>query len=512
MKDKSHHLLLESLVTVSTDHPEPLYQQLIHQLRLFIVAGRLHPSSKLPSSRQLAIDLKVSRTTCTNAYQQLLAEGLLVSRQGSGIYVNTTLPVSAHQGIRKTNPKGSLAPVKLATSKPATPTNSGFSSEPDAQNFPFPLWARCLAKAWRKPEPSLLHDAHPGGYAVLRHTLSHYLYITRGLRCDARQIVITAGQRDSLSLISKALMSHGESVYMENPGYPLQRQVIKSLGLNEAFLEVDSQGAQLPAANQQATKLAILSPSRQYPLGISMSGPRKLAWLNYAQTNNCWLLEDDYDSEYTYERRKTDALMSLDQTQKVILLGSFSKLMFQGFRLGYLVLPEPLVDDFLQIQQELGGMASLHIQPALSLFLTDRSFNPHLGRMRRLYRQRRDELCRLINLHLSQWLFVTAPDSGMHLVAYCHQPMDDQSIAMKLKSRGVTAFALSKCYATPYKTTHTTTYATSYVSTAPCGFLLGFSGCDDEQLGENVEIFRQVLLESNDSIQHQLTNNKGNTK
>jgi GntR family transcriptional regulator/MocR family aminotransferase len=196
----------------------------------------------------------------------------------------------------------------------------------------------------------------------------------------------------------------------------------------------------------------------------------------------------------------------------VILLGSFSKLMFQGFRLGYLVLPEPLVDDFLQIQQELGGMASLHIQPALSLFLTDRSFNPHLGRMRRLYRQRRDELCRLINLHLSQWLFVTAPDSGMHLVAYCHQPMDDQSIAMKLKSRGVTAFALSKCYATPYKTTHTTTYATTYVNTAPCGFLLGFSGCDDEQLGENVEIFRQVLLESNDSIQHQLTNNKGNTK
>ena len=481
MKNHNHHLLLESLVTVSTDHPEPLYQQLIQQLRLLIVAGRLHPSSKLPSSRHLAIELKVSRTTCTNAYQQLLAEGLLVSRQGAGIYVNTSLAVAVHQGISKTSHKASADPSKLTSSPLKTTATSGFSSEPDAKSFPFPLWARCLAKAWRQPDQSLLHDSHPGGYQALRQTLSHYLYISRGVKCDAHQIVITAGQRDSLSLVSNALMSHGDSVFMENPGYPVQREVIKSLGLKEVFLELDKQGAQLPTAYQQGTNLAIIVPSRQYPLGTAMSGPRKLAWLNYAQTHNCWLIEDDYDSEFTYERRKTDAMMGLDQTQKVILLGSFSKLMFQGFRLGYLVLPKPLVEVFLHTQHELGGMASLHIQPALSLFLTDRSFNPHLTRMRKLYRHRRDELCRLINLHLSPWLFVTPPDSGMHLVAFCHRPMDDQAITVRLKDRGISAIALSRCYA----------------NTGPCGFLLGFSGCDDQQLGALVEVFRQALLEGN---------------
>ncbi len=479
MTNNHPHIPLENLVSLSADAAEPLYQQLVQQLRLLIVTGRVLPSSRLPSSRQLAVDMGVSRTTCTSAYQQLLAEGLLISRQGAGIFVNTGLPAALQQG--KTKPL--LIGGGLATTQPTSNTRVGFSSGPDARSFPFPLWARCLAKAWRCPEPSLLQDVHLGGYENLRRSLSHYLYMTRGVYCSPSQIVITAGQRDSLSLISKALMQSRDRVYMENPGYPLQRQVIHSLGLTPRWLEVDQEGAQLPANNAPQTKLAIISPSRQYPLGIAMSGPRKLAWLNHAQNQNCWLLEDDYDSEFTYERHKTDALMSLDQNQKVILIGSFSKLMFQGFRLGYLVLPEPLIDAVLGAQEELGGMASLHIQPALSLLLTDRSFNPHLGRMRRLYRHRRDVLCGLINQHLSQWLYVTSPDSGMHLVAFCHQSpdghtVDDQAIVVDLKHHGVTTFALSKHYA----------------DHGPSGFCLGFSGCDDEQLTHNVIVLKQILL------------------
>jgi GntR family transcriptional regulator/MocR family aminotransferase len=479
MNNNHPHIPLESLVSLSSDATEPLYQQLVQQLRLLIVTGRVLPSSRLPSSRQLAVDMGVSRTTCTSAYQQLLTEGLLISRQGAGIFVNTSLPAALRQGKTK--------PLALMDGLPASHStdnsNGGFSSGPDARNFPFPLWARCLAKAWRRPEPSLLQDQHPGGYEPLRRSLSHYLYMTRGVYCSPAQIVITAGQRDSLSLISKALMQRGDHVYMENPGYPLQRQVVNSLGLTAQWLEVDKEGAKLPYETNPATRLAIIGPNRQYPLGIAMSGPRKLAWLNYAQNHNCWLLEDDYDSEFTYERHKTDALMSLDQNQRVILLGSFSKLMFQGFRLGYLVLPEPLIEDVLEAQQELGSMASLHIQPALSLFVTDRSFNPHLGRMRRLYRHRRDVLCGLINQHLSQWLYAIPPESGMHLVAFCHptpdgQTIDDQAIVVALKTHGVTAFALSKHYA----------------GHGPSGFCLGFSGCDDAQLTHNVIALKQVLL------------------
>jgi len=474
MTDNHPSIPLENLVSLSVGAAEPLYQQLVQQLRLLIVTGRVLASSRLPSSRQLALDLSVSRTTCTSAYQQLLAEGLLISRQGAGVFVNTDLPAALRQGKVKPLSIGD----RLGATQSTTNTSVGFSSGPDASSFPFPLWARCLAKAWRRPEPSLLQDLHLGGYEKLRRSLSHYVYMTRGVYCSPSQIVITAGQRDSLSLISKALMQPGDHVSMENPGYPLQRQVIHSLGLTPRWLEVDQEGAQLPANSTSQTKLAIISPNRQYPLGMAMSGPRKLAWLNHAQKQNCWLLEDDYDSEFTYERRKTDALMSLDQTQKVILLGSFSKLMFQGFRLGYLVLPEALVGDVIEAQQELGGMASLHIQPALSLLLTDRSFNPHLGRMRKLYRHRRDVLCDLINLHLSPWLYVTPPESGMHLVAYSHQTIDDQGIVRRLKSQGVTAFALSKHYA----------------GQGPSGFCLGFSGSDDEQLKHNVIVLKQVLV------------------
>jgi len=488
-RNQTTNALLVGSITLTPTLVEPLYQQLFQQLRQLIVTGRLQPSTRLPSSRQLALDLKVSRTTSVNAYQQLQSEGLLLSRQGAGIYVNHSLSKSTQAQTPQATNKA------LPTQLEASPKVSiSFNSGPDVTHFPFPLWARCLARVWRQPEPSLLHDLHIGGYQGLRQALCHYLYVMRGVQCDAQQIIITAGQRDSLSLVSKVLMQAGDGVYMENPGYPLQRQVIDALGLRADLLEVDNQGVMLPSlsrrASSRANKLAIIGPSQQYPLGIAMSGPRKLAWLSYAQSHNCWLLEDDYDSEYVYERRRTDALMSLDATGKVILLGSFSKLMFHGFRLGYLVLPKALVANFLLAQEQLGGMASLHIQPALSQFLSERSFNAHLGRMRRLYQARRDTLCQLIKLHLDPWLSVQPPDAGMHLLAYCRNNLDDVALEAELRQQGVLVHALSKHYAN----TDVCAGRDSYADIR--GFVMGFSGCNEQQLEENVLLFRQVLEHS----------------
>jgi len=465
MSTKSSALGVINLV-IDQASATPLYKQLLDQLRQLVISGQLASNERLPSSRNLAGALQVSRTTTLSAYEQLLAEGYLVSRPGSGIFV-----------AEQIRPLPTSAPV--ITNLISSPSSSykdtplGFNAGPDADNFPFPLWARCLAKAWRNPSAELLHDQHNGGYWPLRQQISRYLKSMRGMDCQPQQIIITAGQRDSLTLLSRLLTQPGDTVLLENPGYRIQQRVIQSLGLNSQFIEVDEAGAippELPTSAGSKPKFALLTASRQYPLGITMSGPRRHEWLNFSADTGCWLIDDDFDSEFTYEGLPPPLLYNMDLSQRTILMGSFSKLMFQNFRLSYMVVPASLSDAFMDIQAQLGGMASLHIQPALSSFLADRHFTHHMRKMSKLYRQKRDLLVPLIERELGTWLTPIVPHSGTHLVALAKQPFDDVLLADKARKMGINTQALSSHFLNNE----------SQPKAPQQGLLMGFSGVQEQ--------------------------------
>lgn len=466
---KTTNLALASLqLSLDQNAKSALYQQLLQQLRQQIISGQLQADERLPSSRGLAQQLQVSRITVLNAYEQLIAEGYLTSQPGAGVFVATTI-------TKATAGKANIPYPDTPASKPIH--YQGFSSGPDTQAFPFPFWSRCLAKAWHSPDPALLSEHHPGGYWPLREQIASYLKRLRGINAKPEQIIVTAGHRDALQVINRLLCQAGDKVILEDPGYPIQTRVVTTLGLQPIYTSVDQQGAEVP--DHHDAKLAILTASRQYPLGITMSGPRRHQWLNYAQQNNCWLIEDDYDNEFRYQGQPPPAIISLDQQQRTILMGSFSKLMFQHIRMGYLVLPEALAEAAQVAQMELGAMASVHIQPAIAAFLADRQFVSHMRRMSKLYAAKRDYLGQLINQQLGDYLTAEIPDSGMHLIAQAKVPIDDMYIEQQLKSAAVFCPALSRHFQTQAQ--------------APQGFVMGFSGTTKEHMKANIDTIKTLL-------------------
>lgn len=466
---KTTNLALASLqLSLDQNAKSALYQQLLQQLRQQIISGQLQADERLPSSRALAEQLQVSRITVLNAYEQLIAEGYLHSRPGAGVFVATTI-------TKATTGKANIPYPDTPASKPIH--YQGFSSGPDTQAFPFPFWSRCLAKAWHSPDPALLSEHHPGGYWPLREQIASYLKRLRGINAKPEQIIVTAGHRDALQVINRLLCLPGDKVILENPGYPIQTRVVTTLGLQPVYTDVDEQGAQIP--DYQGPKLAILTASRQYPLGITMSGPRRHQWLHYAQQQSCWLIEDDYDNEFRYQGQPPPSMISLDQQQRTILMGSFSKLMFQHIRMGYLVLPEALAEAAQIAQMELGAMASVHIQPAIAAFLADHQFVSHMRRMSKLYESKRDYLATLIEQQLANYFAVARPDSGMHLIATAKHPMDDYQLELELNKQSIFCPALSRHYQDTKK--------------APQGFVMGFSGTTEVQMQANIEKLKSLL-------------------
>ncbi len=455
-------------LNVDPDEGKPLYVQLADALRSLIRKGRLHPGDRLPSSRKLALLLNISRTSTLNAYDQLAAEGLLVSRSTSGIFVT---------GMGNRPGKNRVTPVtqQPAAQPPETFSIRAFDAGPDVHHFPFADWSRSLARVWRHPNPSLLKDFHPGGYWALRQAVSHYIKAARGVACSPEQIIITAGNRDAMNLIAATLLQPGDSVALENPCYPPQRHVLATQGANIHNCAVDSEGMQLP---KSPVALAWMTPARQYPLGITQSTARRLEWLAYSRQEACWLVEDDYDGEFHYRKSPLLPLFQManqlqsDQHHRVIFVGSFSKLMFRTLRIGYLIVPQSLIDGFLDTQARLGTLASVPVQPALADFIAHRRFASHLRRMRRLYQQRRDTLHELIGNHCLGLLESQLPDSGMHLLARPVGGLEnsDTSIEQKLKAEGIYAPALSRHYA----------------GKGEQGFVLGFSASDEAILAQAV--------------------------
>lgn len=446
----------------------PLHQQLVEALRQMILSGRAAPGTRLPASRQLARDLSVSRQTTLTALDQLLAEGYLETRPGAGTYVAHDLPHLAPPP----------APAPIATPAPPAPARPFHPGMPDMAQFPHAVWARHLDRAWRRPVPELLALPDPFGWAPLRAAIAAHLAAWRGLDRPGAQVMITSGATETFELLARALFRPGDEVLVESPGFAPMRAALTRAGLTTTAMAVDGDGAILP---EGATARGVLvTPSRHYPMGMTLPLARRLALIDWARRTDAWVIEDDYDSEFRYTGTPLPPLAALDAA-RVIYVGSFSKLLSPALRLGYAVLPQAVLAPLRAALAETGPRASLIPQPALASFMESGEFATHLRRMRRLYGQRQAVLRAALARVLPDHLIAAADPAGMHLI--CHpgpalEQVPDTEIAAIARDAGITLRPLS-------------TYWPD--ENGPQGLVLGYAGFEPEALEAAVQILAQAL-------------------
>ena len=383
----------------------PRFQQLYQQVCQGVVSGRLPAGCRLPSSRVLAQELGVSRSVVVQAYDQLVAEGVLTSSAKQGVYVAEG-QVTAPMTPERSN----------VSSPPAKTKRQQFDSGADIHVFPNRAWAASMRRAWLNPTPGVLAGEESGGYEPLKRGICQYLFQLRGLECTPEQVFIVAGNRDALALLQHTLQTSVAHWCIEDPCYP----PIRASFAQHLALPVDTEGALPPTGSRWA---AVLTPCRQYPLGMAYSSLRRELWLNALAVEKGFIVEDDYDNEFVYQGKpqvpwyQVAALRGMAQ-ERIFYVGSLSKVLFRGLRLGFVVVPKSWVSRVAMSQQQLGNAASLPMQPVVADFIETGAFYRHLNRMRRHYRQKRDYLLALLEQHLAPWFTWERPSGGMHCVIY----------------------------------------------------------------------------------------------
>lgn len=482
--------------TLVLDHHAgaPLYRQLYQALRQAILAGRITPGTRLPSSRELAVELGVSRNTIVNAFEQLLAEGYVEGKIGAGTYVARTLPDELSQvrvGARKrmAPSQDGRAISKRAQRLLALPTlPAARQSEPRAfrpgvpalDAFPFDLWRQLLTKHWQHPPRDLLSYNHSAGYQPLRAAIAAYLGAARAVQCTPEQVIVVSGGQQGLDLVARLLLDPGDAAWIEEPGYPGARGAFLAAGASLLPVPVDKEGLDLAAgeAGRPDARLVYVSPSHQYPLGITMSLTRRLALLAWAQRAGAWIIEDDYDSEYRYAGRPLASLQGLDNAHRVIYLGTFSKVLFPALRLGYLVVPPDLVDAFIALRALVDRYSPVLEQAVLADFMTEGHFARHIRRMRILYAERQVYLLEAARHKLSGLLEIEAAEAGMHLLGWLPEGVDDVVASQRAADSGIDVPPLSSYSIEPI---------------LRGALLLGYANCDLQEINQGVDRLARVL-------------------
>jgi len=475
-----------------------LYQQLYAHLRASILAGRLKNGTKLPSTRALANELNVSRNTVLNAYQQLLAEGYLEGVEGSGTFVARILPDLTFEAPKHPVPAGpartargrpvfsAQARLQLATAEttdalPRTRKKPRpFRAElPALDAFPYELWSRLLVRRARHIPLNTFAYQDSAGYGPLRESIAAHVTVSRQVHCTPDQVMIVSGSQGGLDLVARMLLSPGDEVWMEDPGYPGARGAFLGLNARITAVPVDREGLVVEAGVRRApdARLVYVTPSHQFPLGVTMSLTRRLDLLNWAQRADAYILEDDYDSEYRFAGRPLAALQGLDNADRVIYIGTFSKVLFPSLRIGYLILPLPLVDSFLTVRRLIDIHAPVFEQAVLADFITEGHFLRHLRRMRTLYEERRSALLKAIN-DSGLDVRVDSPEAGIHCVGWLPDHMDDRALVRKAADRGLQLTSISDFAMQP---------------TSAKGLLLGYGGFTIREIRNGVRQLAEVM-------------------
>lgn len=467
---------------------QPAYLWLTDLVRSAILTGAMAPGTRLPATRDLAAELKLSRGTVVAAFAQLRAEGYTHSRTGSGTCVSATIPETL---LRAPNAGGSgrVVPPRRHRSAlvrridgvplPDAPSSRAFrANQPAIDLFPTTLWAQVAARRLRRATTFDLLSCDALGHIPLRKAVADYLRTSRGVRCTYEQVAVVAGVQEAVYIAARMFIDPGDRVCVESPGYVAARRVFDALGARVIPVPVDAEGMTVPKTRAAAVRMAYVTPAHQYPLGITMSLARRTALLQWASDRNAVIIEDDYDSEYRYAGRPMPALQGLDANGNVLFAGSFSKVLFPSLRLGYLVVPTDLVERVAAIKSLSSRHAPVLEQAVLCDFIIEGHFARHIRRMRQIYAGRLEVLTAEAGRHLAGLLDVPPVDGGMQTVGWLNAGVDAHRVVEEASRRNVEVTAIR--LPVPHGGHHH-------------GLQLGFAAVDEQEITRGVRELARLL-------------------
>lgn len=440
----------------SPEAGEPVIRQIYDQVRAAIMQAALKPGERLPSSRDFAGRLGVARASVVAAYDMLLAEGYAIGRPGSGTYVSSDL-----SGVAELKPAPEVAPAD----PPLVPPRA---RDLDEMIFPSPqadprlfstgrtlldaraqdAWSRSTRRSLRTLDAVHFGYSDPRGDIELRRAIADYLCAARGVVCEADQVIVTAGAQHAVDIAARVLLRPGDKVWMEDPGYPATRHALMAAEADIFHAPVDRLGLIVSAGVEAAgdARVVFVTPSHQYPLGVTLSMGRRMELLAWAREAGAWIVEDDYASEFRYSGPPLESLQGLDGGERVIYVGTLNKALFPGLRMGYAVVPRPLMGAFANARQLMDRQPPTLTQAIVLDFMREGQFAAHIRRRRIAYKAQRDALASALTAELGHLLEVDVPDQGMTLIAYLKGGRSDLEAEAAADAGGVTVRAISRLY------------------------------------------------------------------
>lgn len=484
------------IVLDTTDPDRPLYRQIYDSIRTAILSGSMPSGTRLPATRQMAQQLSVSRITVVGAFDQLLAEGYLEGRAGSGTFVAANLPEdllhvpSAGHAVRIDASETDSADlsetakrVRLSESAVQIPDlgpvpfRNGLTATAE---FPFDVWERLAVRRLRNRNRDFGYG-ESAGYRPLRQAVADHLAAARGVVCDIDQVYITNGAQQALDLIARTLLDPGDEVLIEDPCYQEALGIFKAYGATVSAVPVDESGFDVAAARSAGTrsKLAYVTPSHQFPTGATMTLSRRLQLLEFARERGVWIVEDDYNSEFRYAGRPLASLHNLDAGERVIYVGTFSKTIFPALRLGCLVVPKSLIRTISALRNLADTHSPVFEQTVLADFIAEGHFARHLRRMRTLYEKRQHFLVDEVRRVVGSGIRIERASAGMHLIGWLENGIDADAFVAEAAGSGI--------HLAPLKN-----YCVE--RTMPSGVVLGYTGFNEGEIGAAVIKLRDALI------------------
>lgn len=491
---KSAPEILMTFVKLDKSSPTPIYVQLYEELSKGILNGMLKAGDRIPASRWLAKEFGIARNCVIQAYDQLGMEGFICSRTGAGTYVAKlpeNLPLRTRKGQSGNQPNTGdwILPNELphasfikedCNPEPFIPFQASVPFLPD---FPFKSWAKIAADIYRNIQQYFLGYDDGQGYLPLREVISDYLRINRSINCGPDQIVVVNGSRQAIHLIAELFVKKGTRCWMEDPGYNGAKTALAKFGAEICPVPVSEKGMDLDYAEEHYpdAELAYITPSHQYPMGVTMPLEERMKLLNYAKKHQMIIIEDDYDSEFRYDGRPFAALKGIDNYGNVMYIGTFSKILFPALRIGYLVLPnKAIAEKFTLAKIIIDRQNPMIDQAILTEFIRSGHLNRHLRKMRLLYKKNQEDLILLLQKHLGNDIIISRADAGMQFVLTFKHPAHTERIHQQSKNKGLTLYPIN------------------YLSMQfhqPNSFLIGFTGFNSPQMEKAVLLIRDILYD-----------------
>ena len=469
----------------------PLYRQIAVWFQRAIVGGQLRPGQRVPSTRALAGELRISRIPVLSAYELLMAEGYLQPFIGAGTCVSESIPSGVFGPARQPAPSATREGVEVSGKRrisrraaampgPAQEWLENGRGCVDLTQFPARQWVRLVNRHARTLSRDVMGYNDPMGYRPFREAVTEYLGAFRGVKCDPSQVLVTTGSQQGVQVAALALLDPRDPILMEEPSYPGAQQALKAAGARLIPIPVDGEGMNLAAAMERAgrARVALVTPSHQFPTGVTMSAARRLELLAWAGRCGDWILEDDYDSEFRFDGNPIGSLQGMDSESRVIYIGTLSKALAPGLRLGFMVIPRDLVRSFMMIRSASDTFSSLLYQLVMTDFIREGHFAHHLKRMRGLYAENRALLRASLQAAFGDTLEIIGEEAGMQLVALLPPGISDAEVVAQARQNGIAARPLSPCYASTPKRN---------------GLVLNYANLREQQIRETVAGLKEII-------------------